>query len=574
MTHRIGIEIATETTGGAGVKEQIRDLRELHDISAQFESLRNEAAEKYPEDLKRQNNFIREQINLQQRLETVGSRERIASMRRSMEVPMGIQEREMVKRRIASEKRAHIHAARDTVESQASRMQWAEDQGIGDPTYRDRGGFADDYLQSGAGGFRRGGLGMLASGLGRVGRRAAGMVTGMGVGAKLAAGTGIGMGVYAAYKAVQFVGQGIDKNRQLAPEFTGLMAGMKDLPEDMKTFRREVELSGIAIGKSVQETIALEREWMRLGGVAELAGSKMERTILTGYAYGIDAQATMQFTGMMARTGTQIGEMNEEMLSRAIMRADDAGMGGRRRQEFLGTVQGITPEILRTAVTVNPEDMISIAAQFAEMGLPFQGERGTDIIGRLHGGLTQAGGMGFEAARRVLEARGEVATPASIQRQQELGVADYENMKELWTMYNRVGGTEDEAAYLMGRQFNIPMRALWNPDDDMNSIGEMLNRDVSDYSKLSPAEITKRKAEMDQRIEEITDTTGFKSMQNKVIEEIAKIETAADLFKEGVNIFNSAVGDFVKNRITPGSQEKENPIIYQSTSERMPGMGF
>jgi len=574
MTHRIGIEINTETTGGAGVKQQIQDLRELHNISAQFESLRNEAAQKYPEDLKRQNNYIREQINLQQRLETAGSRERISDMRHEMEKTMSTHERNMVKQRISAEQRAHVLTSRETVESQAARMQWAEDMGIGDPADRARGGFADDFLQSGASGFRGGGMGMLSSGLGRFGRTAAAKFAGMGVGAKLAAGTGIGLAAVGALGAAQFVGQGIEKNRQLAPEFTGLMSGMSEIPEgteSMKIFRREVELSGLAIGKGVQETIQLEREWMRLGGTAELAGSKMERTVLTGFAHGIDAQAAMQFTGAMARTGYQPGEMNEDMLSRAIMRADAAGMGGFRRQEFMGTVQGITPGILRSAVTADPEDVIAIAAQFAEMGLPFQGERGTEMINRLQGGITQSGGLGFEAARRVLEARGEVATPASIQAQQELGLTDYENMKELWGMFKRMGGgKEQEAAFLMGRQFNIPMRALWNPDEDMNSLGEMLNRGASDYDRLSPEEITKRKKEMDERVDDITDTTGFMAMRNKVITEIGKIETAANLFGDGVQAFNDTVTNFGEKWVKGGmvmttAIETEN---YKATVDR------
>lgn len=582
MANPIKILIDAEMTGGAGIKDQIRDLRELHDISAQFESLRNEAAEKYPEDLKRQNNYIREQINLQQRLETVGSRGRIANMRRSLESPMGVYDREQVKRRISSEQRAHIQAARDTVESQAARTQWAEDRGIGDPRDRDGGGFADDFLYAGAGGFRQGGMGMLAVGLGRFGRRAAGLMTGMGVGAKLAAGTGIGLAVYGAYKAVQFVGQGISKNRELAPEFTGLMAGMDEIPEGadaMKIFRREVELSGLAIGKNVQETIALQREWMRLGGTAELAGSKMERTILTAYAYGIDAQMTTQFAETMARTGYQPNAtMSEEMLSRAIMRAEDAGMGKRRIQEFLGTIQGITPEILRTAVTTDPKEIIAIAAQFAELGLPFQGERGTNVLGKLHRGLAESP-MGFMAAKRAIEARGGVADIVSIEYQRGEGLSDYQNLKQLWGIYmEQAGGDEGRAALLMRKapgMGNLSMKELWNPDEDniIDSIGELMRTDRTQWDVLSPEEYTKREAEMDERIDEITRTTGFMSLQNQIITEIGKIENAAELFAKGVDAFHTVITEFGEEYLNRAPRE-ESPVKYQATIDRLSEMGY
>lgn len=541
----IGIEIRTRVAGNQQVQESVRNLQSMRQELSQFESIRLEAAQKYPESLEKQNRFIREQLSLLRQMENIGSRERLARLSAQKSEAIGVEQRRGIERQMDRERIEHARAQSEFAEAQMQRKQWEQQRGLGGWT--DRGVDLTTLLTQA--GIRGGPGAMVGAGLATVGRRAAGAMAGMGLAGRLAMGTGAGALLYGAYRAVRFVGEGMELNRQVYPMLADLMSGMRELPESAAQFRRELGLAAVNMGENVRQTITLQREWMRMGGLTEADTQTMSNAVLMGRAFGILPEEMTKFVGAMARTGYR-PRLNPMLLPQAIRAATGAGIEGLRIPEFLEQIEMVTPALLGTAVTLDPAKLIGITARFADLGLPFQGQRGAQMMTSMHSAITQSG-AGWEAARRVIQRRDGDVTLFDILRQQQRGLTDMENLREMLRIaqeQTRGRPLEDVAVslhYLLGAKG--PIEALYNPDEFRNSVMEML---LGIGKPLPGIGGTLTDEQIKERIAEYEETEGLKAKRYDVAKEVAKIETAAGLFELNINTFGEFVTNLVERGIT------------------------
>ena len=559
----IGVEIRARTSGNEEIRRSVRELQGLRQEMSQFESLRMEAAEKFPQSLEKQNRYIREQLSLLRQMENIGSRERLEKLRYQRTQAIGIEQQQTVERRIAMERVEHTRAQAEFTEAKAARQDWERQQGIGG--WGERGvDMPTMLMQAGI----RGGPGAMAgAGLGAAGRAVAGRMAGMGVAGGLAAGAGVGLALYAGYKAIQFVGQGWQLNKQIFPAMAEMLTGLREIPQHGAEFRKQLELSAAAMGVNLQTTMALQREWMRMGGLVEADTQRMERVGRMARVFGMTAQQGIGFVGAMARMG-YVPQVRPMLEPRAIQAAVGAGMEGFRIGEFLQQLQAVTPALLRTAVTFDPQQLIDITGQFANLGLPFQGQRGAELMTRLHGAMT-GGGMGWEAARRVVQRRTGEQHVWDILVQQQRGILDPQNLREQWAIAQRIGGPDIRSqAFQLYEQLGRRLTTLeiYNPSEFQDSLVEMLmgtGKPLPGVGKiLTDEEIKKRIAEWEKTPERIAE-------KFEVIKEIAKIETAAKAFETATVTFSDAINRFVERGLLPG---EEPPVglrePYEATVRR------
>jgi len=559
----VGIEIKARVSGNEAIRNSARELQGLRKEMSQFESIRMEAAEKFPQSLEKQNRYIREQLSLLRQMENIGSRERLEGLRHQRAQAIGIEQQRTVERRIAMERMEHVRSQAEFTEAQAARQEWERQQGIGG--WGERGVDMPTMLMQA--GIRGGPVGMAGAGLGAAGRAVAGRMAGMGVAGGLAAGAGVGLALYAGYKAIQFVGQGWQLNKQIFPAMAEMLTGLREIPQHGAEFRRQLELSAAAMAENLQTTMALQREWMRFGGLVEADTQRMERVGRIAQVFGMIAQQGIGFVGTMARMG-YVPQLRPMLEPRAIQAAVGAGMEGLRIGEFLQQIQAVTPGLLRTAVRLDPQQLIDITGQFANLGLPFQGQRGAELMTRLHGAIT-GGGMGWEAARRVVQRTMGEQNVWDILVQQQRGILDPENLREQWRIAQRIGGQDIRMqAFQLYHQLEgrLAPREIYNPDRDPNSLVEWLSAGPEGLPRrgrrLTDEEITKRIAEWEKTPERIAE-------KYTVIKDIAKIEVAAKAFEIGTMTFSDAINRFVERGLLPGGElpaELQEP--YEATRRR------
>lgn len=558
----VGIEIRTRTSGNQSLQESVRNLQGLRKEMSLFEDLRLEAVEKFPDSLAKQNRYIREQISLMRERATIDRQAQ--TVRRQQMMEQGdYYTRRQVKERERLDQAEFQRYRLELREEETKRRAWAMEQGIGGGEGRP----ADMTTMLMQAGIRGGPGAMAGAGLGAAGRAVTARMAGMRLAGKLALGAGVGTALFAGYKALQFVGQGWQLNKEIFPAMAEMITGLREIPQHGAEFRRQLELSAAAMGENLQTTMALTREWMRLGGVVEIDTQRMERVGHMARVFGMPAQEGIGFVGAMGRMGYR-PQITPMLLPRTIQAAVAAGMEGLRIEEFLQQIQAVTPGLLRTAVTLDPRQLIDITGQFANLGLPFQGERGAELMTRLHGAMT-GGGMGWEAARRVVQERTREQHVWDILVQQQRGILDPQNLREQWRIAQRIGGQDIRMqAFQLYHQLEgrLAPREIYNPDRDPNSLVEWLLGGPQGLPrvgrKLTDEEITKRIAEWEKTPERIAE-------KYTVIKDIAKIEVAAKAFEIATMTFSDAINRFVERGLLPGGEPPaELQESYEATRRR------
>ena len=562
LSNRIGIEIDARATGGQGIREQLNSLRELHQVSGQFESLRMEAAEKYPDQLDKQNQYIREQLTLLKQLESVGSRRRVSEMQDQMRNVRYFGDRRQIEMAVGREQVEHRRAGLEFSEAELARRGWAEQEGLtGVSAAAGEDVFAGMAMAGGRGGIS----GIAGYGLGRAGEGLRGMMGGMGGAAKIATGAGIGALIYGAYKAFDFIRDGWNTIKSLQSGIFDVLVGLDEIPRTEKgraEFRHRAMRAGVGMGLDLQTTLAMGADWMRLGGIRDenVLFPLMEGSVTMGRLHGIDPQRTTGFLGQMARMGLRPNAniMSENTMRTALAAADRAGLTGLRRSEFIDQVTSMAPTVLQTAVTADPEMLIGIAERFAMLGLPFQGERGGRGMTQLHGAITGGQGISVEVARRILVARGDPVTLPNIRRQQELGVTDPANMRGVWGLAMELGGGDPMwAAYIASQQTGLASRLWWDEKRLTPRLGDLFAAGMGDeFTKDRMATIIKEltpeeKARQDEQIAAMEGTPQWQAMVFEVVGEISKIESAALAFDTASTTFKEAVNTMVDRLMAP-----------------------
>ena len=554
---RIGISVDTQITGNENVERQAASLDKLNSGWAQFNDLRTDASTKFPDDMRRQNAYIQQQISLLKEMETVGSRERTNTLRYQRSLTRNKNDIKGIDKEIARERARHIESSVTATEAKASRMQWALDQGVGEPTKRE----SDLMAQLTGGGIRGGGMGIAQAGIGAATSAVTGKMKGMSLGSKVGLGLGAGLGIGAITLIVGGLKEGWDIYKQLAPQLLELSAISGKLPEDAEKYRKAFQRVALDTATATNELIQYEKTWMRILGGRQ---GGMESAIDISQAFGIDKGLGTEFTASMGMTGYN-PNANVDILKRAISDGMVSGIGHARLPEYLREVQTVTNAVLRTAVTADPAMISAYAREIGTLGIPFQGERGAGILTSLQQGMQ--GGMGFMAAKRAL---GKDASLFDIKFLQQQGLADTDMLAGYIELFGDIAGIEGKTgkdlvsarkkqAFLLGQETGIPLKALYNPSEAMDSLLEMSKGALRD---LKPGEIP----DYTGKISEFKKEFGFESQQAAIAKEIVKINASADLFESGARIFNGAVNKFADASLEP--EFEPTPIEYEATNQR------
>lgn len=544
--NRIGVTIDARTTGKESLREHVNQVQQLNAGWKQYNDIQKDAEKQFPENLKKQNTFIRQQLGMLKELETVGTRERISKLRAQKEAVTNKQDQQRVQQQINREQQMHVESDVTFAEAKAYAMQAALDQGIGEPD-------ADLMAQLTGAGIRGGGFGIAQAGARTATAAITRRMAGMGLGGKMALGVGGGLGIGLAIKGVMALKEGWDLYKNLAPELLNIAAISGKLPDDAERYRDVFLSVAQATATANSELIQHEKTLMRItgsgvGGAQAGAGGPLARIIDISRAYGIDPGAGTRFAGQMAMTGYQAGMPNEDILRRTIAEGLASGIGAGRLPEFLEGVQNITNAVMRTAVTVDPGRMAAYGRAFGQLGVPFQGARGAQIIGGIQQGMQ--GGMGFQAARRILEQTKGIGNfgIADVIEMQQQGLNDPRMFASYMELFGEMAGVDGKTgaalirarknqAMMISKATGIPMRALFNEDADINSILEMDPAKIAQMTKTEMDAVIKDR----DRIDEFKETFGFKAQQADVSADIAKINAAAFSFENGAGVFYEAV---------------------------------
>jgi len=594
------------------MREHIQSLQQLNAGWSQFNDLRRDAAEAYPDDLKRQNTYIQQQLNLLQKLENVGSRERIKKLQDERSLVreqyagrrMGTAAREEVaaiNRRIRSEEREHIEWRGHAAEATSHRMQWSMDQGIGEPSQAD---LLTDLAGMGIRG--AGPSGMAQMGLGKLARGVTGRMATMSTLGKLGMGTGAGLLAFGGYKFVTGALEGKEAYKQIAPDLMQIQAMTGRLGGDARAFREEFEAIAIVTGTTLKEMSGLEQSYIRLTG-GRLNSYVMDDVINIAQSFGINKGLGVEFVGRMGMTGYRPDPLPDWRLKEAITAGIGSGIGLGRLPEFLQGIMSLTDAVMRTSVTADPSLMGSYAGRMGVLGTPFQGQRGIQQLTGFNQAITQ-GGMGFQAARRILD-RTEGAGNYSIGQVialQEQGINDPRLLEELFAIAGELGGADPwNRAMLLNKWTGVPMKALYNPasisgNEEIDSwlelqgamggrmrIGSMTKKDfaaktagieLSAESRRMMEEMATDPEAFSKRVKEMMGTTGFEVQMRAVATEIGKIETAAATFERANELFlkgalaiaGMGLGSAAGSEIMEGLREllKASPIIIDEAAQR------
>ncbi len=546
LLNRIGIAVDVKSTGGEGARRSIEQLREL----SQFESLTVEAASKFPGEIEKQNKYLRDQLNILKQIENVGFRKRIIGLQEEQERSSLRSEKVAIGRQIEDRRRSHDLANLQLAESELNRRQLAGDLGIGvgggDESYV--GGIAGDLLAGGVGG-------TLATNRTKVLSRLRGAMKGASTGAKFGVGLAATISAMLGIKFYKHLKEGGQKFVENVPELTRLMTYTGNIPQGTKAeleFNRNLYETSAIIGESIEKTIQLEQEWMRLGGTAKLTGKALQSAIVYGKAFGLSPEETTAYIEARSRTRytpnipTDKAE-SEKIMSEMVQNAKRAGMGGVRLPEFIEQYAGALSNVLTTAITADPNRMAGITADFAKLGEPFRGQRGVGVMGRLNQAISGGGGVAVEAARRILIEREELVTPAAIQRQIEKGIYDPDNLRSNLDVYEQMaGGNRETATLMMSRGTGLKMKEIYNPDKYQNSIMEMIRNEgipLPDISKITGVGV-------EDQVSLYEETYGRKQEQYNAALVATKMEDASGMFAGAVDKFNNFMTDFLTDGIT------------------------
>jgi hypothetical protein len=545
---RIGAEIAVTTTGGGSVREQIRNIQELSATSAQFEALRSEAADKYPEQLEKQNRYIRQQINQLQRLYSVGHAERQAELRHENLKAHTRHDKKIIQGKSSQEQTEYASYRKEIADARAAQEDWSRENGMG--------GFGgsmpmdaeDEYGMMLMQGMAGGGMGQATGGVLRSAtRKMLGKFSGLSTMGKIGVGTGVGTIAMAAYKGIQAVGEGWSDYKQMAPALREVYSLMQTIPMAGESFRKQIEGTGVATGTMAAEMLGIEKTWMRLGGSNQINQRQQDNigsTMLTGLAFGIDRQKSVEYTGTMARTGSQITEMDSRPLKFAIQSGMRAGFTESRLPEYLEQITSVNQAVLATSTTYDPATLLPLIENIAGLGLPFQGSRGAQVISGLNSAITNEEGVGFEAARRVADKKfgsGKYSL-GQVKFLQEGGVTDPALLTEFVKISQELGGDDPwDRALMLQQMTGLKMRQIYNPyTDEQDSLLEMFEGSGRKGGKglnFTDKEMTERIAKMDKN-------WAFMQEKSTAAGQYTKIEIAAQLFEAGSGIFQQAVMDF------------------------------
>jgi len=536
LENRIGITIDAKTTGGEGMREHIAALGQMNAGWGHFNEVRREAEQQHPDSLKKQNQYIREQIALMSRLESVGHQDRMADLAYQRKRTSSKFAQARIDKEMHQLRKEHISDTTTSVQGEAYRKEWASEQGFGDPA-------APDLLSdlTGMGIRGAGGRSMAQAGLGRFASRVTGKMAGMGTLAKLGVGAGAGLVGFGAYKLISGMVEGKDAFKQIAPDLMQIAAMTGRLGGDAAAFREEFEAVAMLTATTLQEMSGLEQSYIRLTG-QRLHGTVMDDVVNVAQSLGIDKGVGVEFAGRMGMTGYRRDPIPLGRLQEAIIEGVRSGIGQGRLPEFLQGVMTLTETVMRTSVTADSGLMGRYAGRLGTLGTPFQGQRGMQQLTSFNQAIT-GGGMGFQAARRILD-RTEGAGNYSIGQVmalQEQGLQDPRLLEEFFAIAGELGGDDPYSQAMLLNQWTgglgrgIPISALYNPDKGINSwlelrksLGGKMLGDMSDQGL--PIDFAKR-------VEEMRGATGFEVQMRAVATEIGKIEVAALAFEKANELF-------------------------------------
>lgn len=572
---QIGIEINTRSTGGEQVREHIQQMEKMNAGWEQFNDLRREGAEKYPDDLKKQNTFIREQITLLNQLESAGARERINRLQGMKEEARTTHEKQQIQRQIRQEQAEHFESAATATEARAARMQWAGDMGIGDRDENIMGRMA-------AAGVTGGGMGMAQAGVGVATRTLQQKMAGMSLGGKVALGVTGGLAIGAILAGAKALKEGFDELKQIAPDLLKMRAISGELAEDSEKYRKNFQAVALSTATTTSELKQHETTWLRiLGGDVNL-NANIRDIVNLSKPFGIDPGQGVEFAGRMARTGYEANTQGD-FLRKAIESGMESGMGRARLPEFLREVEGFTRTVQATAFAINdPNLMTRYAANLGGLGQPFMGEGGGRILGGIHTAMA-GGGMGFQAARRILDQqRGpgnySIGEVTALQQQ---GMNDPRMLREYIGMYGEIAGTDNmenlsrreremrmsNQAMMLSKATGISQLGFYNPDEEINSILEKMRAEgIEGFTKGPTGRI-----DFEKELAAYKEDFGFKTAQAEIAAEVAKINAAAATFQSASELFYETVSrmaEFTLSGDINPALLRENFVPDQATTMR------
>lgn len=594
--NRIGITIDAKTTGGDQMRAHIEALGQMNAGWSHFNEVRREAEQQYPDSLKKQNDYIREQIGLLARLESVGHQDRMADLsyqRRRLTNKFG---QARLDKEMYELRKEHIKDVTTSVQGEAYRKEWAGEQG--GPTGAD---LLTDLTGLGIRG--AGGRGMMQMGLGRFAGRVTGKMAGLGTLAKLGVGVGAGILGLGVFKLISGALEGAEAYKQIAPDLMNIAAMTGRLGDDAAAFREEFEAIAMLTGTTLKEMSQLEQSYIRITG-GRARGTVMDDIINIAQSFGIEKGLGVEFTARMGMTGYRAGTASDEGLKAAIIEGIRSGIGEGRLPEFLQGVMSLTEAVMRTSVTADSGLMGRYAGRLGALGVPFQGQRGMQQLSSFNQAIT-SGGMGFQAARRILD-RTEGAGNYSIGQVialQEQGLQDPRLLEEFFAIAGELGGKNPWHQAMLLNQWTggpgrgIPISALYNPDEAVNSwlelkkifggrmrIGAMTNEEFEAATgglNMTPEdrELMRELATPEgfaKRIEELRDTTGFEINMRAIATEIGKIELAAGMFERANELFlkgalaiaEAGLGSDAARKILEQYETPPAPPLDNATEDR------
>lgn len=554
--NRIGIVIDTKTTGNEGMREHVQQLNQMNAGWGQFNDLRLEASRQFPDDLKKQNQYIREQIGLLSRLEQVGHQERMADMAYQRSRTSSSFEQERIDKVRYARKKEHIQDVTTGIQAEAYRKEWQQTEGIGGAVGSD---MLTDLTGMGIRGIGPGGMARM--GLGKFAGAVTGRMKGLGTAAKLGLGVGAGAVGFLGYKMIAGAIEGKEAYKRIAPDLMMIQAMTGRLAGDAAAFREEFETVALLTGTMLPEMSQLEQSYIRITGRGPSRAAAGD-VINLAQSFGIEKALGMEFTARTAMMGYAPGDTTNTRLIDAIREGVRSGMGEGRLPEFLQGVMSLTDAVMRTSVTADPGRMANYAGRMGVMGIPFQGQRGIEQLSAFNQAIT-GGGMGFQAARRILDRElgaGQYSI-GQVMALQEQGLQDPRLLREMFSMAGEIGGKNPwNQAMLLSKWTGgaVRMKALYNPDKEVNSwlelqrtlggqmqLGGMTDAAFDRATKGLPISAETRALMKElatpegiqQRIEAMQATTGFEANQREIATQIGKIEVAAFTFERANEVF-------------------------------------
>nr|MBC8555173.1 hypothetical protein [Candidatus Brocadiales bacterium] len=553
----VRININAQTTGDQSIQNQIDNLRNISKASEEAteqQKLLNEATELYGDNLQKTNRYVMEGLRISRDRALQGARERVAETEAKVKrAPHDFSLQHQLDRRKAEYDKVRTEYA-DEMMAERERVFG----GRGAPTDDTGGAGVDMASMLTQAGITRGMGGMAQVGVGRFVRSGMGRMAGMSTMGKIGMGAAVGGAAYLGYKAIQWAGEGMDLNKRFFQDMLPFRAAMKDMGGDVDKMNSRMERMSLNIGESVFNTIALSKEWMKIGG-GDVFGDKqamaMDTTVKMAKMYGLDPNLAISYTGQMARyggyTGTQ-DRMNNESLQRVLANAEIAGMSGMRRSEYVNQVLSVTQAIGRTAGTVNPE-IANYLGNFASMGEPFRGERGASLFARLNAGIVSGGqsGIGLLAAKNVVASRGEGGDIYDWEMQKLEGLNDPEMLKEYWRIAKRMtGGDKRRAGLLLSRELGMPdqLKMLYNDDKEINSV----------FEKMDAGQFVEAQEDWKKTKSAYEDDLGWRSKIGSIASEIIKLNTMESAFAMKVGAIDANLSRLANHIV--GNYESEPSV--------------